>query len=552
MHFNKLSIVYFLFLTLALSCVKSTSLFSFTHQTDFFFQLDLQDGDLIVNQTLYQTLKYYQVINYDSNSQEFTLFVSNGSMYDDGINYMSLKYSVKHNRFFDESESVLVNAQFVYTPLFQTVNNVYYVPIVLDSYQRFSMLTIDFNHNSSDIIDFEIEDFNLGYYPSSNYNNQTNKLYTLYFGSNGNPYIQALNLPINNGSENGQQIYKFKSNLPILSNLNPIGQLFSVANNEELYYITRINDNLVICLIDLENLDCDTVFSIANQYTNMYTPYFFSYENSEMISVQEILDEKSNPIGAEYQIVDLNNFKIKNTYKSADFYSSGPNSLDNFFYYINVDNFPPSLTLTKGSTVLFIVGLNTGDHIIFTKETPPDVKPFTSPVLNFNRLQPSFSYTFTDIGKYIIMDMYTLEKMNLTIIEKSSTTTSITTSTSFEGSTNSLTSSSISSSNHTISSLENNSLNNSTTTTPTSHEKNVSLKLNLGTKLLYVNNPIFSTICIVSIFSAPISLVYTLYRQFLRNDTSLGNAIIPIIPFIAFFSSRSIFNILKKGPTRER
>ncbi|KAN0026912.1 hypothetical protein ACTFIU_009588 [Dictyostelium citrinum] len=333
---NRLSIIYIILLAvLAFVGVNSTSLFSFTHETDNFFQLDLLNGDLVVNHTIYQTLKYYHVINYDSNSEVFTLFCSNGSMYDSGINYMSLKYSVKHNKFYDESESVLVDAQFVYTPLFQLVNNVYYVPIILDSYQRYSMLAIDFKHNSSDIIDFEMDDFNLGYYPTSNYNNQTNKFYTLYFGAYGNPYIQVLNLPVNNGSESGQEVYKFRAQMPVLSNLNPIGQLFSVANNEQLYYITRINDNLVICAIDLENLECNNVFSIENQYTNLYTPYFFSYENSELISVQEILDQHSNPIGAEYQVVDLNNFKVKNTYKSADFYSKGVNSLDNFFYFSN-------------------------------------------------------------------------------------------------------------------------------------------------------------------------------------------------------------------------
>ncbi|KAM9982153.1 hypothetical protein ACTFIY_004474 [Dictyostelium cf. discoideum] len=333
---NRFSIIYIIFLAVfTFTGLNSTSLFSFTHETDNFFQLDLLNGDLVVNHTIYQTLKYYHVINYDSNSQVFTLFCSNGSMYDWGINYMSLKYSVKHNKFYDESESVLVDAQFVYTSLFQLVNNVYYVPIILDSYQRYSMLAIDFNHNSSNIIDFEMDDFNLGYYPTSNFNNQTNKLYTLYFGAYGNPYIQVLNLPINNGSESGQEVYKFKAQMPILSNLNPIGQLFSVANNEQIYYITRINDNLVVCEIDLDNLECNNVFSIGNIYTNMDTSYFFSYENSELISVQEVLNQHSNPIGAEYQVVDLNNFKVKNTYKSSDLFSKGPNSLDNFFYFSN-------------------------------------------------------------------------------------------------------------------------------------------------------------------------------------------------------------------------
>ncbi|KAN0004575.1 hypothetical protein ACTFIZ_010736 [Dictyostelium cf. discoideum] len=168
---------------------------------------------------------------------------------------------------------------------------------------------------------------------------------------------------------------------------------------------------------------------------------------------------------------------------------------------VNIDNFPPFLTLFKGSTILFVVGLNTGDHIIFTKITPKGVQPFTSPVLNFRRLQPSFSYTFVDVGKYVIMDMYTSKEMNLTIID---TVTPMSSSSSSSDSTNNKTKSSSSNSVNAssttkppISSLETDSEYNSTSSTTTSkssHEKNESIQL-----LNSFNNLIFIFIILLSI-----------------------------------------------------
>ncbi|KAM9955658.1 hypothetical protein ACTFIW_002298 [Dictyostelium discoideum] len=172
---------------------------------------------------------------------------------------------------------------------------------------------------------------------------------------------------------------------------------------------------------------------------------------------------------------------------------------------VNVDNFPPLLTLFKGSTILFVVGLNTGDHIIFTKVTPKGVQPFTSPVLNLRRLQPSFSYTFSDVGKYVIMDMYTSEEMNLTIIDTLSPLTLSSSSSSSDSTNNQTKSSSSNSVNASssstkppISSLETNSLNNSTSTTTTtsksSNEKNESIQL-----LSSFSNLIFIFIILLSL-----------------------------------------------------
>ncbi|EAL68558.1 hypothetical protein DDB_G0277769 [Dictyostelium discoideum AX4] len=170
---------------------------------------------------------------------------------------------------------------------------------------------------------------------------------------------------------------------------------------------------------------------------------------------------------------------------------------------VNIDNFPPLLTLFNGSTILFVVGLNTGDHIIFTKVTPKGVQPFTSPVLNLRRLQPSFSYTFSDAGKYVIMDMYTSEEMNLTIIDtlsplsSSSSSSDSTNNQSKSSSSNSVNASS-SSTKPPISSLETDSLNNSTSTTTTtsksSHEKNESIQL-----LSSFSNLIFISIILLSL-----------------------------------------------------
>ncbi|KAM9982154.1 hypothetical protein ACTFIY_004475 [Dictyostelium cf. discoideum] len=180
----------------------------------------------------------------------------------------------------------------------------------------------------------------------------------------------------------------------------------------------------------------------------------------------------------------------------------------NFFIFcqesvhtVNVDNFPPLLTLFKGSTILFVVGLNTGDHMIFTKVTPKGVQPFTSPVLNLRRLQPSFSYTFSDVGKYVIMDMYTSEEMNLTIIDTlsplSSSSSDSTNNQTKSSSSNSVNASS-SSTKPPISSLETDSLNNSTSTTTTtsksSHEKNVSTQV-----LSSFSNLIFIFIILLSL-----------------------------------------------------
>ncbi|KAN0026911.1 hypothetical protein ACTFIU_009587 [Dictyostelium citrinum] len=151
------------------------------------------------------------------------------------------------------------------------------------------------------------------------------------------------------------------------------------------------------------------------------------------------------------------------------------------FQTVNVDDFPPSLTLFKGSTILFVVGLNTGDHIVFTKVTPKGVEPFTSPLLNFNRLQPSFSYTFVDVGKYVIMDMYTSEEMNLTIIDILSSSSNIDSNNNQSSSSFSNSLNESSSSTKPISSLDTDSKNNSTITTSTttisSNEKNDSIQL---------------------------------------------------------------------------
>ncbi|KAM9962119.1 hypothetical protein ACTFIR_005005 [Dictyostelium discoideum] len=71
-------------------------------------------------------------------------------------------------------------------------------------------------------------------------------------------------------------------------------------------------------------------------------------------------------------------------------------------------------------------------------------------------------------------------------------------------------------------------------------------------KLTYLKDTISQTICITCILGSPISLIYTLYRQFINYDKTIGTALIPIIPFFTFFSTRFIHNKLQKGSNRQR
>ncbi|KAM9955657.1 hypothetical protein ACTFIW_002297 [Dictyostelium discoideum] len=92
--------------------------------------------------------------------------------------------------------------------------------------------------------------------------------------------------------------------------------------------------------------------------------------------------------------------------------------------YVQWDNLPSSgfdITLISGSTILFVVSNKTGDHNVYSKETPPGVEKFSSGTLNF-RNNPSFSHKFNDIGDYLIIDQInkTSGEMKLSIISNSS------------------------------------------------------------------------------------------------------------------------------------
>ncbi|KAN0034398.1 hypothetical protein ACTFIV_000904 [Dictyostelium citrinum] len=71
-------------------------------------------------------------------------------------------------------------------------------------------------------------------------------------------------------------------------------------------------------------------------------------------------------------------------------------------------------------------------------------------------------------------------------------------------------------------------------------------------KSTFLKDTISQTICITSILGSPISLMFTLYRQFYMNDKTIGTSLIPIIPFFTFFATRFIHNKLHKGSNRQR
>ncbi|KAN0026910.1 hypothetical protein ACTFIU_009586 [Dictyostelium citrinum] len=131
--------------------------------------------------------------------------------------------------------------------------------------------------------------------------------------------------------------------------------------------------------------------------------------------------------------------------------------------YVQWDNLPSSgfdITLFSGSTILFAVSNKTGDHNVYSKETPPGVEKFSSGTLNY-RNNPSFSHKFNDIGDYLIIDQInkTNGQMKLSIISNSSSEFIITNSTASE----SLSSSSLSSS------TSNSTASNETTTSTYNH-----------------------------------------------------------------------------------
>ncbi|KAN0036185.1 hypothetical protein ACTA71_005489 [Dictyostelium dimigraforme] len=117
--------------------------------------------------------------------------------------------------------------------------------------------------------------------------------------------------------------------------------------------------------------------------------------------------------------------------------------------YVQWDDLPESgfdITLVSGITILFVVSNKTGDHNVYSKETPPGVEKFSSGTLNY-RNDPSFSHKFNDIGDYLIIDQInkTNGEMKLSIISNSSSDFIITNSTAGE----SLSSSSLSEPNST-------------------------------------------------------------------------------------------------------
>ncbi|KAN0036329.1 hypothetical protein ACTFIV_001620 [Dictyostelium citrinum] len=131
--------------------------------------------------------------------------------------------------------------------------------------------------------------------------------------------------------------------------------------------------------------------------------------------------------------------------------------------YVQWDNLPSSgfdITLFSGSTILFVVSNKTGDHSVYSKETPPAVEKFSSGILNYKN-NPSFSHKFNDIGDYLIIDQInkTNGQMKLSIISNSSSEFIITNSTASE----SLSSSSLSSS------ISNSTASNETTTSNYNH-----------------------------------------------------------------------------------
>ncbi|KAN0036181.1 hypothetical protein ACTA71_005485 [Dictyostelium dimigraforme] len=97
--------------------------------------------------------------------------------------------------------------------------------------------------------------------------------------------------------------------------------------------------------------------------------------------------------------------------------------------YIEWDNITLSnlqLDFNMGSTVLFSVSNNTGDHNIIIKESSQNTSEIIkSPVLNFNNNQIYFIYTFIKSGNYLITDDYTNNNLQIMISTNQSSNSSI-------------------------------------------------------------------------------------------------------------------------------
>ncbi|KAK5578311.1 hypothetical protein RB653_003267 [Dictyostelium firmibasis] len=166
-------------------------------------------------------------------------------------------------------------------------------------------------------------------------------------------------------------------------------------------------------------------------------------------------------------------------------------SLNSTVQYVQWDDLPSSgfdITLLMGSTILFVVSNKTGDHNVYSKETPIGVEKFSSGTLNY-RNNPSFSHRFNDIGDYLIIDQIdkTNGQMKLSIISNSSS----------EFISNSTASDSLSSSLSSSSSLSNENKT-STTTSNYNHTTSIATETPTGKSDASTIKPIYSFVIIVS------------------------------------------------------
>ncbi|KAN0008881.1 hypothetical protein ACTFIU_009547 [Dictyostelium citrinum] len=323
-------------------------IFSFTSDL-YVMAIDINDGSLVVNQSLNQPILPSRILSYDPTTYIFNYF---GSYMDPlGTQYLMANYTLEYNQITGVSRSIIDSLYYsdAIQPYVQIGNN-FYMPIVDIQNPSTNLNIRNWNVKTFTVGNLEIElpDFNSSLNSLDAYDSEKDLYYVFYYGNGDEveriPYVSTFtgsslsfyedSSSSNSGSNsNGGSISSFittkfpNSGKSSLVYNNGVVSIF--VKSSTLYAIEQLPTSINILKLNLEDSSVKTVYSsVIDRFTYDFISYFLTDNNNYLVTLN--LDQFDNVL---YSFIDLNTFVLAHSFSSPNYFNNNAEDFDTFFYF---------------------------------------------------------------------------------------------------------------------------------------------------------------------------------------------------------------------------
>ncbi|KAN0029297.1 hypothetical protein ACTFIV_011186 [Dictyostelium citrinum] len=323
-------------------------IFSFTSSL-YVMAIDINDGSLVVNQSLNQPIVPSCILSYDPTTYIFNYFGSYMDPYT-GTQYLMANYTLEYNQITGVSRSIIDSLLYSEEaqPYVQIGNN-FYMPIV-DMQNPSTNLNIrNWNVKTFTVgtLEIELPDFNASLNSLDAYDSEKDLYYVFYYGNGDEveriPYVSTFtgsglsfyeDSSSNSGSNsNGGSISSFittkfpNSGEPSLVYNNVVVSIF--VKSSTLYAIEQLPTSINVLKLNLEDSSVELVYSSPiDRYTYDFISFFLTENNNYLVTLN--LNQDNSIL---YSFIDLNTFVLAHSFSSPNYFDNNAEDFDTFFYF---------------------------------------------------------------------------------------------------------------------------------------------------------------------------------------------------------------------------